>query len=78
MTGILLLRNARKKVCYLNMSHLILIVFNNKNILIKYITGELEPFPYEGDDFDNLAAIAKMIGVNKEDLILDSPIVDAE
>lgn len=44
-------------------------------IMIRYCSNQIRYYPYEGEDFDNLDAIARMLGTTKESLARSSPIV---
>lgn len=44
-------------------------------IEIRFMSGGIAYYPYDGEYFDNLDAIARMLDAKKEDLVKSSPIV---
>lgn len=44
-------------------------------IMIRYSSNQIRYYPYEGEDFDNIDAIARMLGTTKGNLVRSSPIV---
>ena len=47
-------------------------------IMIRYSSNQIRYYPYEGEDFDNLDVIARMLGTTKENLVRSSPMWDGK
>lgn len=47
-------------------------------IAIRYTSGAVVAYPYDGENFDNFDAIAKIIGTTKEALLPSRPNVDGK